>query len=96
MTSAAITTITAVAAGTGGFVINGAADDGAGAAVAGLGDVNGDRKVDTTDSSLTLSAFGTTNPERDVNGDGFVNANDRTLVLRGLGRKLKESLLLND
>ena len=61
-----------------------------------LGDVNGDRKVDTTDSSLTLSAFGTTNPERDVNGDGFVNANDRTLVLRGLGRKLKESLLLND
>ncbi len=61
-----------------------------------LGDVNGDRKVATADSNLTLSAFGTSNPERDVNGDGFVNANDRTLVLRGLGRKLKESLLLSD
>ena len=35
-----------VAAGTGGFVINGADDDGAGAAVAGLGDVNGDGLAD--------------------------------------------------
>ena len=61
-----------------------------------LGDVNGDRKVDATDSSLTLSAFGTRNPERDVNGDGFVNAIDRTLVLRALGRKLKDDLFLND
>ena len=61
-----------------------------------LGDVNGDRKVDATDSSLTLSAFGTRNPERDVNGDGFFNAIDRTLVLRALGRKLKDDLFLND
>ncbi|MEI7698330.1 MAG: SdiA-regulated domain-containing protein [Planctomycetia bacterium] len=61
-----------------------------------LGDVNGDRKVDNTDSNLTLSAFGTTNPERDVNGDGFVNTNDRTLVLRAIGKKLKDDLFLND
>ena len=61
-----------------------------------LGDVNGDRRVDSTDSSLTLSAYGTTNPERDVNGDGFVNANDRTLVLRALGRKLMDDLFADD
>ena len=35
-----------VAAGSGGFVITGVADDDAGAAVAGLGDVNGDGKAD--------------------------------------------------
>ncbi len=61
-----------------------------------LGDVNGDRKVDTVDSNLVLAAFGSTNVERDVNGDGTVNANDRTLVLRSVGRKLKDDLFTND
>ena len=61
-----------------------------------LGDVNGDRKVDSTDSSLVTSAFGTTDPNRDVNGDGTVNSNDRTLVLRSVGRKLKDDLFADD
>ncbi len=61
-----------------------------------LGDVNGDRKVDSTDSSLVTSSFGSTSPERDVNGDGTVNSNDRTLVLRAIGRKLKEDLFADD
>ena len=61
-----------------------------------MGDVNGDRKVDETDSSLVLSAYGTTDPERDVNGDGIVNANDRTLLLPALGRKLADGLLTDD
>ncbi len=61
-----------------------------------LGDVNGDRKVDATDSSLVTSAFGTSNAERDVNGDGTVNSNDRTLVLRSVGRKLKDDLFADD
>ncbi len=38
--------LTSVAAGTGGFLITGADGDNAGAAVAGLGDVNGDGKAD--------------------------------------------------
>ena len=63
-----------------------------------LGDVNGDRIVNSLDSSLVTSAFGSSNPERDVNGDGIVNANDRTFLLRNFGRKLNEMLwgLLND
>ncbi len=61
-----------------------------------LGDVNGDRKVDSADSSLVTSSFGTTNAERDVNGDGTVNSNDRTLVLRSVGRKLKDDLFTDD
>ncbi|MBL8810606.1 MAG: hypothetical protein JNM43_10550, partial [Planctomycetaceae bacterium] len=61
-----------------------------------LGDVNGDRRVDTVDSSLVLGAYGTSNPERDVNGDGSVNANDRTLLLRSVGRKLKDDLFADD
>ncbi len=61
-----------------------------------LGDVNGDRKVDSADSSLVTSSFGTTNAERDVNGDGTVNSNDRTLVLRSVGRKLKDDLFADD
>ncbi len=61
-----------------------------------LGDVNGDRKVDSVDSSLVTSSFGLTNPNRDVNGDGFVNSNDRTLILRSIGRKLKDDLFADD
>jgi hypothetical protein len=61
-----------------------------------LGDINGDRRVDSSDSNLVTSAFGTSNPERDANGDGVVNANDRTLVLRALGRKLKDDLFADD
>jgi hypothetical protein len=61
-----------------------------------LGDVNGDRRVDSTDSSLVLNAFSSRNPEYDVNGDGFVNAVDRTLVLRANLRKLKDGLLVDD
>jgi hypothetical protein len=61
-----------------------------------LGDVNGDRKVDSTDASLIGGALGTANPERDVNGDGVVNSNDRTLALRANLRKLKDGLLTDD
>ncbi|MFM7166835.1 MAG: ELWxxDGT repeat protein [Planctomycetaceae bacterium] len=61
-----------------------------------LGDVNGDRRVDATDSTLVTNSLGLLNPERDVNGDGIVNANDRTLVLRAVGRKLKDGLFTDD
>ena len=61
-----------------------------------LGDVNGDRKVDSADATLIGAALGTANPERDVNGDGVVNANDRTLALRANLRKLKDGLLTDD
>ena len=61
-----------------------------------LGDVNGDRRVDSLDSSLVTGSLGLANPERDVNGDGLVNANDRTLVLRAVGRKLKDGLFTDD
>ncbi|HCP12094.1 MAG TPA: hypothetical protein DIT89_07145, partial [Planctomycetaceae bacterium] len=61
-----------------------------------LGDVNGDRRVDSGDASLIGAALGTVNPERDVNGDGVVNASDRTLALRANLRKLKDGLLTDD
>ena len=61
-----------------------------------LGDVNGDRRVDSADASLIGAALGTVNPERDVNGDGVVNASDRTLALRANLRKLKDGLLTDD
>lgn len=61
-----------------------------------LGDVNGDRRVDSIDTSLVTNSLGLLNPDRDVNGDGYVNANDRTLVLRSLGRKLKDGLFTDD
>lgn len=61
-----------------------------------LGDVNGDRRVDSTDAALIGSALGTANPERDTNGDGVVNATDRTLSIRAALRKLKDGLLTDD
>lgn len=61
-----------------------------------LGDVNGDRRVDSLDASLVTGNLGLANPERDVNGDGIVNVNDRTLVLRALGRRLKDGLFTDD
>ena len=61
-----------------------------------LGDVNGDGKVDASDTSLILGSFGTTNRERDTNGDGIVNAIDRILSIRGIGRKLKDGLFVDD
>ncbi|MFN9222255.1 MAG: beta strand repeat-containing protein [Planctomyces sp.] len=61
-----------------------------------LGDVNGDRKVDSSDASLIGSSMGTNNPERDANGDGVVNATDRTLSIRAALRKLKDGLLTDD
>ena len=61
-----------------------------------LQDVNGDGKVDASDTSLILGSFGTTNRERDTNGDGIVNAIDRILSIRGIGRKLKDGLFVDD
>ncbi len=61
-----------------------------------LGDVNGDRKVDSLDTGLVLGALGSTNSERDGNGDGIVSAIDRTLVQRAIGRKLKDGLFTHD
>jgi hypothetical protein len=61
-----------------------------------LGDVNADRVVDDTDFALIQSAFGTNNQERDVNGDGWVNSLDRTLAIRSRGRRLADSLILDD
>ena len=61
-----------------------------------LGDVNGDRMVDTTDVSLvtagTTSAYSSV---LDTNGDGTVNASDLLYTTRAKGRKLKVELLLD-
>ena len=61
-----------------------------------LGDVNGDRQVNTTDVSLvtagTTSAY---NAVLDINGDGVVNGADLMLVNRAKGRKLADGLLLD-
>lgn len=62
-----------------------------------LGDVNGDRTVDLTDSNLILAAYGQIgiNLNSDITGDGVVNAQDRTIAIRQRGRKLKSSLRLD-
>ena len=68
-----------------------------GRSVVGLGDVNGDRKVDATDANLILA--GMSKPfsrELDINGDMMVNNTDRGWTQRSNGRKLKDGLFLND
>jgi hypothetical protein len=63
-----------------------------------LGNVNGDRIVNTNDFNQILAAYGTvgSNLESDVNGDGAVNSLDRTLAIRSNGRSLQSNLPLDD
>ncbi len=62
-----------------------------------LGDVNGDRKVDSADANAILAGFGHPyDPNLDANGDGVVNSIDRTLALRAIGRQLGSDLVLDD
>jgi subtilisin family serine protease len=61
-----------------------------------LGDVNGDKTVDATDSNLITTNLGAIgiNPF-DANGDGTVDATDRSLALLSKGRSLKSTLRLD-
>jgi hypothetical protein len=62
-----------------------------------LGDVDGDKIVDSTDSNKITSALGAigVNPF-DANGDGGVDATDRSLAVKSNGRALKSTLRLDD
>jgi hypothetical protein len=61
-----------------------------------LGDVNGDRKVDTTDVSAVTAGTSTTyNPLLDINGDGVVNGSDLMFARRASGRRLADGFLLD-
>ena len=55
-----------------------------------LGDVNGDKVVDTLEANLVTQNIGATgaNGASDINGDGVVNAADTLLVRRQKGRKI--------
>ena len=61
-----------------------------------LGDVNGDRQVNSADQTAVTAAIGSSNPQYDVNGDGIVNSTDVLLVRRALGRRLASGLAVND
>ena len=61
-----------------------------------LGDVNGDRQVDSVDQNAVSTAIGTSNPQFDLNGDGIVNSSDSLMVRRALGRKLASGLAVDD
>ena len=61
-----------------------------------LGDVNGDRQVDSADQNAVTAAIGSSNPQYDVNGDGIVNSTDVLMVRRALGRKLASGLAVDD
>jgi hypothetical protein len=63
-----------------------------------LGDVNGDRVVNTTDAAVILAAYGHAgaNLNEDVNGDGVVNAADRTYAIRSLNRQLAAGLTIDN
>ena len=61
-----------------------------------LGDVNGDRQVDSADQTAVTAAIGTSNPQYDVNGDGIVNSTDVLMVRRALGRRLASGLAVDD
>ncbi|HUT88817.1 MAG TPA: choice-of-anchor Q domain-containing protein [Thermoguttaceae bacterium] len=63
-----------------------------------LGDVNGDRTVNSVDVYAILYAYGQSgsNLEEDANGDGCVNALDRVLAMRAVGRSLGAGLLIDD
>jgi hypothetical protein len=61
-----------------------------------LGDVNGDRQVDSTDVSLiTAGTKASYSAILDTNGDGVVNASDLLYTTRAKGRKLADLLLLD-
>ena len=61
-----------------------------------LGDVNGDRQVNSVDQNAVFAAIGTSNPRLDLNGDGIVNSIDSLMVRRALGRKLASGLAVDD
>ena len=61
-----------------------------------LGDVNGDRQVNSADQTAVTAAIGSSNPQYDVNGDGIVNSTDVLMVRRALGRKLASGLAVDD
>ena len=61
-----------------------------------LGDVNGDRQVDSADQNAVTAASGTSNPQCDLNGDGIVNSTDVLMVRRAVGRKLADGLVVDD
>jgi hypothetical protein len=61
-----------------------------------LGDVNGDRQVNSADQTAVTAASGTTNPQYDLNGDGIVNSTDVLMVRRAVGRRLADGLVVDD
>jgi hypothetical protein len=61
-----------------------------------LGDVNGDRQVNSVDQNAVSAASGTSNPQFDLNGDGIVNSTDVLMVRRALGRRLASGLVVDD
>ena len=62
-----------------------------------LGDVNGDRKVDSGDVSLVQAGMAKPyNRELDINGDTLVNGLDRYWTQAAVGRRLRTDLFLND
>ena len=50
------------------------------------GDINGDGKVDITDLSMLLSAYGTTNAAADLNKNGKVDIADLSILLSNYGK----------
>ncbi len=63
-----------------------------------LGDINGDRSVNSADAHSILLNYGMAgvNLERDANGDGSINAADRVLTLRNVGAALAAGLPIDD
>jgi autotransporter-associated beta strand protein len=61
-----------------------------------LGDVNGDKQVNSADQTAVTAASGTSNPQYDLNGDGIVNSTDVLMVRRALGRRLASGLVVDD
>jgi hypothetical protein len=61
-----------------------------------LGDVNGDKQVNSADQTAVSAASGTSNPQFDLNGDGIVNSTDVLMVRRAVGRRLANGLVVDD
>jgi hypothetical protein len=61
-----------------------------------LGDVNGDKQVNSADQNAVSAAIGTSNPQFDLNGDGIVNSTDLLMVRRAVGRRLANGLVVDD
>ena len=61
-----------------------------------LGDVNGDRQVNSADQTAVTATIGTSNSQYDVNGDGIVNSTDVLMVRRALGRRLASGMAVDD